>query len=194
MVRGELSWRSCGCIRVPVPRNAQKLQSKQTNTSPTPKPMFSCLPLSLSCSCPEFMLICTCLCPVSGTCGRACPGERAGTCFAVCFWQDKHKAQDKERERRREREQCVRFVCGNVARKTIAKSSFARHVAGECLPREILLMCLHTHTRTYIHTHTGADRSSHAALKMQKPKSKNKAKSNAFAINSQQVCSACFSL
>lgn len=106
VVRGELSWRSCGCIRVPVPRNAQKLQSKQTNTSPTPKPMFSNLSLflPLSCSRPEFMLICTCLCPVSGTCGRACPGERARTCFAVCFWQDKHKAQDEDRGREGEGE------------------------------------------------------------------------------------------
>lgn len=92
-----------------------------------------------------------------------------------------------EREKERERAMYKICVCGNVARKTIAKSSFPRHVAGECLPREILLMCLHTHTHIYAHiyTHTKADRSSHAALKMQKPKSKNKAKSNAFAINSQ---------
>lgn len=93
-----------------VMRKNFKVNKQTHHPRPSPcSPTF--LSSSLSCTCPEFMLICTCLCPVSGTCGRACPGERAGTCFAVCFWQDKHKAQDEERGKRREREQCMKFVC-----------------------------------------------------------------------------------
>lgn len=140
-------------------RNAQKLQSKQTNTSPGPASASTATP---RCRTGEHRNLCwfahvyVQLAAPVGTVGVGGRGQRRGlvACFAVCFWQAKHKAQGKQKKEGKKKsilyEICMATLPGKQLRKVVFQV-LLRHVAGRMFTtgNSTNVRLTHTHTLTF---------------------------------------------
>lgn len=191
-------------VVVPVSRNAQKLQSKQTNTSAGLASVFvfvlvfvfataSAVPgrHAQPCRTGEHRNLCwfahvyvQLAAPVVivGSGWAVGPMARLA-CFAVCFWQAKHKAQHKSKRNPKTKttngweESILYEICMATlpTRKTIAKSSFPS--AAPTRSWRMFTTGNSTNVRL-AHTHTHMEMCLGCALKIHKPMSENKSKTH----------------